>query len=83
MRFLTFILTKVTVIGPAPSPSMAKRVLQRNLLWLIPLLKAAFAWDVVTCFQDLFTQDIPRALKSRTAVKNTVFKDRWFQFGLK
>ena len=62
---------------------MAKKVLQRNLLWLIPLLKAAFAWDVVTCFQDLFTKDIPRALKSTAAVKNTIFKDRWFQFGLK
>jgi hypothetical protein len=54
-------------------PSAAKMVMKRNLMWLVPLLKAMFAWDVVTCFQDLLTKDIPKSFKSRQAVKNTLW----------
>jgi len=49
----------------------------------VPLLKAAVTWDVVTCFQDLFIKDIPRAFKSKAAIRDTFWKDRWFHFGMK
>jgi len=43
--------------------------LRRSLIRIIPMLKAAFAWDVVTLSQDLLTKDIPRAFGSLTAAE--------------
>ncbi len=68
--------------GP-PTPSPAKAVLKRNLVWLVPLVKAAVAWDVVTCFRDVVIVDIPRVFRSRSAIRHTLAKDRWFHFGVK
>jgi hypothetical protein len=45
--------------------------LRRNLIWIIPMLKAAFAWDVVTLSQELVSKDIPRAFGSLQAAKRT------------
>ena len=79
-RLLDFAIASFSNVSPSgPKASLylaGKAMLQRNLLWFIPLLKAVFAWDVVTCFQDLILKDIPKACSSWKAIKHTIMYAR-------
>ena len=47
------------MLGFAAAEKQASDWFQRSFVWAIPLLKAAFAWDVVGVVRGLLMQDIP------------------------